>query len=380
MANITLNNQLLGLATYIPNDFIDKHMTAANGEYVKIYLYLLRCMGRQDRDLSIGKIADHFDHTEKDVQRALSYWEKMNLLKLAYDTDNNLTEISILTGQDASGTFTQNTTALTADLQPLPPADSYGCFGTTEGATRSTESPACTIRAISIPDKVSPTKDQLKMFCEREDVQELIFLTETYLGRTISRSDLDHIFSWYDQLHFSAELIEFLVENCIAKGHSSLRYMQKVAEDWYSQGIKTPDEAKQLVSRNNETYYVVLKAFGIRGRNLVPSEMDLLKKWSVTYGFNKEMISEACKRTIQNIHEPSFEYTDSILTNWHTAKLTSLEDVKKADEAFAKQQAESRSKSVVARLPQPTKFNNFQQRGDLDYDQLTQQLLEKSIP
>lgn len=351
MANITLNNQILGVATYIPNEFIDKHMTSANGEYVKIYLYLLRCMSQQEEDFSISKIADHFEHTEKDVQRALSYWEKLKLLQLEYDEQNNLTGICLLTGQDAD--------APTAETTP------------------AAGSRACSIRAASIPAKIAPTNDQLKSFCEREDVQELIFLTETYLGRTVSRSDLDYIFSWYDQLHFSADLIEFLIENCIAKGHSSLRYMQKVAEDWFSQNIKTPEEAKQHVSRNNETYYVVLKAFGIRGRNLIPSEMDLLKKWSVTYGFDKELISEACQRTIQNIHEPSFEYTDSILTNWHKSNLHTMEDVKKADEAYAKQHNTAKVKAA-ARLPQATKFNNFQQR-EYDYDLLERQLLEKSM-
>ncbi len=337
MANITLNNQFLGLATYIPNDFIDKHMAEANGEYVKIYLYLLRCMGQPGKDLSIGKIADHFDHTEKDVRRALSYWEKTKLLRLEYDSKNELTGICLLTGQQA---------------------ESHAVSATEEQVT-------------------SPSRDQLQAFCGRDDIQELIYLTETYLGRTISRSDLEFIFSWYDQLQFSTELIEFLIENCIAKGHSSLRYMQKVAEDWHAQGIKTPEDAKQLVSRSNETYYIVLKAFGIRGRNLVPSEMELLKKWSGTYGFDKDMISEACQRTIQKIHEPSFEYADSILSNWHKASLHTLEDVKKADEAYAKQQPSNRSK-INTRLPQATKFNNFQPRN-VDYDSLEQQLLKKSM-
>lgn len=29
--------------TLIENTFIDRYMPAANGEYVKVYLYLLRC-------------------------------------------------------------------------------------------------------------------------------------------------------------------------------------------------------------------------------------------------------------------------------------------------------------------------------------------------
>lgn len=347
MANITLNNQFLGLATYIPNDFIDKHMTEANGEYVKIYLYLLRCMSQPDKPLSVGKIAEHFDHTEKDVRRALSYWEKMKLLRLEYDNANELTGICLLTGQ-----------AEPSDRQHQK----------TDSAAKE---------AVSKTAAAAPSGDQLKAFCDRDDIRELIYLTETYLGRTISHSDLEHIFSWYDQLQFSPALIEFLIENCIAKGHSSLRYMQKVAEDWHAQGIRTPEEAKHLVSKNNETYYTVLKSFGIRGRNLIPAEMDMLKKWSGTYGFSKEMIAEACQRTMQKIHEPSFEYTDSILTNWHKATLHTLEDVKKADAAYQKQQTVNVQKTAP-RLPQPTKFNNFQQRNP-DYDSISQQLLEKSI-
>lgn len=348
MANITLNNHIWGLATYIPNEFIDKHMTSANGEYVKIYLYLLRYLNHPEEDFSIGKIADHFDHTEKDVKRALAYWEKMNLLKLEYDDKNQLSGICLLTGQE----------------------NESACAPAAPKAVTN-------IRAASIPQKGSPSQDDLKQLCQREEVQELVFLAETYLGRTISRSDLEYIFCWYDQLKFSPELIEFLIENTITKGHPSFHYMHKVAEDWYAQGISSLEEAKQLVSRNNEIYYAVLKGFGIRGRNLVPSEMDMLKKWSVTYGFDKEMISEACKRTIQNIHEPSFEYTDSILTNWHNMKLHTLEDVKRADEAHAKQQSSSRSKNKV-RTGQTNKFNNFQQR-EYDYDLLERQLLEKSM-
>lgn len=346
MANITLNNQFLGLATYIPNDFIDKHMTNANGEYVKIYLYLLRLMNQPEEDLSISKIADHFDHTEKDVKRALAYWEKLKLLTLAYDKDNNLTEICLLTGQESAASVS---------------------------ASMSTP----VIRAASIPARTTPTSDQVKAFCQREEVQELIFLTETYLSRTISRTDLDFIFFWYDQLQFSAELIEFLIENCIAKGHSSLHYMQKVAEDWYARNIHTVEEAKQQVSQNNELYYTVMKALGIRGRNLVPSEMELLKKWSATYAFSKEIIAEACRRTIQNIHEPSFEYTDSILTSWHKAGLRTMEEIQRADEAYQKQQQASKSKTAH-RPAQTNKFNNFQQR-EYDYDQLERQLLERSM-
>ena len=60
-------------STAVAHEFIDEYMAAANGEYVKVYLYVLR---HQDEEITIEQIADALNHTESDVRRALSYWEK----------------------------------------------------------------------------------------------------------------------------------------------------------------------------------------------------------------------------------------------------------------------------------------------------------------
>ena len=70
MAKITLYNDASASATFVPNIFIDQYMTQANGEYVKIYLYLLRCMNQTHSDFSLSRLADHFDCTERDILRA----------------------------------------------------------------------------------------------------------------------------------------------------------------------------------------------------------------------------------------------------------------------------------------------------------------------
>ncbi len=88
MADILLRRDSKLAATYIPNTFIDEYMTHADGEFVKIYLYLLRCMNNPGCTFSISDIADKFDHTEKDVIRALRYWEKMHLLCLEFDSQD----------------------------------------------------------------------------------------------------------------------------------------------------------------------------------------------------------------------------------------------------------------------------------------------------
>ena len=73
-------------ATIVSNRFIDEYMAEANDAQLKIYLYLLRMMNA-GRTFSISGIADAFNHTEKDVMRALKYWEKCKVLSLEYDKE-----------------------------------------------------------------------------------------------------------------------------------------------------------------------------------------------------------------------------------------------------------------------------------------------------
>ena len=64
-------------STAVAHEFIDEYMARANGEYVKVYLFVLR---HQGEDITIEGIADALDHTESDVRRALAYWEKLGIL------------------------------------------------------------------------------------------------------------------------------------------------------------------------------------------------------------------------------------------------------------------------------------------------------------
>ena len=65
-------------AVMVAAEFIDRYMAAANGEYVKVYLYLLR---HQERDVTVTEIADALNHTEADVRRALAYWKRQGVLR-----------------------------------------------------------------------------------------------------------------------------------------------------------------------------------------------------------------------------------------------------------------------------------------------------------
>ena len=95
MNTISLNSERKFSATVVPNLFIDRFMPSANGSYVKVYLYLLRCLSGAAKPFTLSTAADALDETEKDIIRALSYWEKNNVVSLVKE-ENTLTGITLL--------------------------------------------------------------------------------------------------------------------------------------------------------------------------------------------------------------------------------------------------------------------------------------------
>ena len=70
MSHFTLTTGASVGTTSISNIFLDEYMPGANGEYVKVYLYLLRSLGDSTRELSVIGLADVLDCTESDILRA----------------------------------------------------------------------------------------------------------------------------------------------------------------------------------------------------------------------------------------------------------------------------------------------------------------------
>lgn len=364
MSDIQLYSECLCTDTLVPNKFIDQYMADANGEFVKVYLYLLRCIHAQAGSCTVSAIADRVNHTENDVVRALHYWEKQGLLALLCDADRNICQIRLL--------------SLDKDKEAVPAAAAREEF-----AAEPAIAPAPAAAPVAAPAKKAAMSrkkdyslDEINMFRKDPDISELFFVVETYMKRPLTQNDINTLLYWHEELHFSTELIVYLLEYCISKGHSSMRYLDKVALGWHEKGIATVEQAKEDAAIHSQAYYGVMKALGITGRSLVESETSYIKKWTKEYGFDLPLIQEACSRTMTAIHQPSFEYTDSILTNWHKNQVHTMADVQKLDSAYNQTR-----KVSVRSVEVPVKknaFNNFNQRS-YDYDKLEELLLTTSV-
>lgn len=413
MTAINISSDIATSFTTVSDIFIDQYMPKANGEFVKVYLYLLRATGSGAGIATISEIADHFSNTEADIIRALNYWASEGILQVQTGADGQIMGINLcslsVSGMQAAQSNIQSAVADNAAQNNLQNSvvnnaaqnilqNSVVNNAAQNISTVNTRMHDSVVEKLKsqTPDKAASsqkeyTLDEIKEFRKNPDISELFFIIETYLKHTLSSTDTNMVLYWLDELHFSTDLVEYLVEYCITKGHSSLRYMNKVALGWADAGIKTVDQAKDDAAAHSQIYYSVMKALGITGRNLVDSEVSLINKWVGEYGFDIELVKAACSKTISAIQKPSFEYTDSILANWKKKDVHTLKDVEVLDANFAKANkasaigssqgtnaANGSSKPKNNNSSSKNKFNNFNQRNN-DYDKLEKLFLNSTV-
>ena len=342
----------------IPVDFIDEYIPQAPEGALKVYLYLVRCAMDPTILLSLSDMADLFDITQKTVVRALTYWEECGLLALEYE-EEDLTDITLL---------------------PFPsegayPADSAPKAAEAEAVSRPVTpvnvQPLPVRSAAAPPEEMSPI--DFADLERDENFSDLLDLAQYYLKKPANSTMRDALGYCYLLFDRQNDVIEYLLEYCIEQGHFSVHYIRKVAENWKSEGLSDLSSIKKSVAMRSKTVTSIQKAFGIRDRQLADVEMDYVTSWS--RDFDLPIILEACNRTVKNAHSPSFNYANSILTEWKAQKVTSLDDVRKLDESHAKKEKKSASSDTAPRKQAAGSFRNFDERKD-DYTDLIRNYYE----
>ena len=343
----------------VSNIFISEYVPGANGEFVKVYLYLLHLMSLRSNNISISLLADTFNQTEADIMRALRYWDSLDVISLSFNGPGNGLSNIVLRDIKHTGQ------AANAMADPIA-AESASVNSTSSYQTETVRAAKPDIKQTEViytaePSKVSYSKEQLNGFLANDNFSMLLFVIEQYMGRPLSTKETNSIVYFYDGLKLSTDLIEYLFEYCVEHNKKSINYIEKVALSWASKNIHTIAEAKEETSNHTDYVYQIMKAFGLSNREPAQHEKAMIAKWADTYCFDTDMIIEACNRTIKAIHQPSFEYADTILANWKNSNVSSLEDVKKADAAYAAGN-NIKPKQTASSKPANNRFNNFQQR------------------
>ncbi len=363
MGQFTIYRDDYADTTVIPNRFIDEYMKDANDAQIKVYLYLIRVMSA-GLSTGVSEIADKFNHTEKDVIRALKYWEKAGLLSLDESGKNNITGIHFLNPQCKNA---EKAGGAVAGCGAADSQDAHPAFVKAEAAvpvisisTRQAEAPFT---------KPVYSADKLRAFKEREETAQLLFVAESYIGRPLSAGDMKSILYFSDCLHFSDDLIDYLIQYCVDRGKKDFKYIEAVALNWAKSGITTPKQAEKFASKYDKSVYTIMKELG-KSSSPTAKELEYINRWVKEYGFSSEIISEACERTVMATDSHRFEYAEGILSSWKKENVHRKSDIQRIDELYQKRRQQKSASSAG------NHFNQFPQR-DYDFEELEAKLLSK---
>lgn len=340
-------------STSVSNAFIDVYMTEANDAQLKIYLYLLRVM-QEGSCTTVADIADRFNHTERDVKRALQFWEKKGLVRLEYDSHKRLTQICL------------------EDISDASPAS----------VDAPSDAPVITAEenAYTVPQKRQYTPLEQRRFAADESLSMILFAAEKYFNRVLSNTEMQTILYLYEDLGFPADLLDVLLQYTAenAKGRYA-SYMEKTALAWHAEGVRTPDDVRTKRStRYGREVYDVMRALGLQ---TAPTsfEADYVKLWMQEYGFSAEVILIACRKAVAGTQSHRFEYTDGILRNWKAKGIRTAADVEREtlEHESARKNAKQhlrKEESKSGAMDTKNRFNRFQAQ-EYDFQAIKEKLV-----
>ena len=300
-------------------------MPFARGEFVKVYLLLLKYNFSNEPGVNSSILASSLNLLESDVMNALNYWNDQGVIKFVpVDKMNNFSIEFVPLDNDLSST--------SPDVNLLD-------------ALNNTE-----------------TNDMLR------DIERI-------LCRPLSTKEMEIYLGWQKDFSFTSELILILIEYCASKGKVDYRYIEKVALAWNDMGIKTIEKAQGHIKQTEDKWVKIrqiLNYLGINNSEIMKPQEELLNKWINVYKFDIQLIKKACDICFQRLNRADFKYIDGILSKWFNDNIKTLDDVAIKDKQH-KNNYKNSSTNYQKNL-KASGFNNFEPRS-YDYDSLEKKLL-----
>lgn len=340
MSKVRLYQKMNTDHTVISNRFIDEYMLEANDAQLKVYLFLTRQLS-SGQTTSISDMADLFNHTEKDIKRALKHWEKCGLMALEWDEQENLTGIRMIDPEEAAGQAI-TTSVIQGSTIVLPANTTMASYvnPVVAPAVYATPNAAISDSPANISSNAPLSPEQIRNNYTAEKLQKILmpggergtilFVVEAYVGHPLTSTELRTICYIKDELGFSDDLIDTLFQYCIERGKKDFRYIEKVAINWKEQGITTSSEALTFASRYNKDYYTIMNRLG---RNNAPTEIEVryITRWLNDLAMDLDVILEACDRAVLRTDTNRFRYVEGILYNWNQKGIHHFEDIAALD-------------------------------------------------
>lgn len=299
--------------TELPDVFFTEYFSHASGNSIKVYLYMV-FLAKYNKEIKLNDLSKKLNLPLKEIQESLKYWEENSVI-------------------------TKKTTGyILNSLQEIE------------------------LHKIYNPKLTSSPEDLQKTEQSKFRATVIENINNEFFQGIMSPSWYTDIELWFKKYSFDEEVMLALFRYCFNRSALHRNYIQTVADAWAKNNIKTFNDLDKYY-RKQEKLKSLSKSISKKlnlNRPLSQYEEAYIEKWNIDYGYSLDIIEIALKRTTSKAN-PSFDYLDKLLTDWHDRNLTTeseittfLSDMKK------------KNKSISA-LEKSTGYNNYDQRK---YDNL----------
>ncbi len=295
--------------TQIPNIFFAEYLNSMPGDYLKIYLYLI-FLSKYNADIGINDLSKKLALPINIINEGIKYLEK---------------EEFILRKQQGY---------IVVDLQQKTLNNIYTL-------------------------KVEPSAKKIEQGVQNKERIKLVeYLNNRYFQGVMGPTWYSDIDKWFNKYGFDEQVMINLFDYCYNKSALHKNYVQAVAEAWGLNKIKNLDDLDNYYLAQDKMLKMkkeIAKKLG-RRNGLTQYEEAYIETWVNEYQYDLSIIEIALKRTTLHSN-PSFEYINNVIKDWHERNLKTPNQVNEFLEQRKKQSKNTKE------LQKQVKKESFDQRA-----------------
>lgn len=303
--------------TEIPDVFFTEYLSSANGDYIKVYLYIL-FLSKYDKDIKINDLSKKLALPLKTIQEAFKYWEEAGVL------------------------IKKHTGYILVNLQEVELLKLYS------------------------PKLTSSPEDIKKNAKNQYRAKAIENINNQFFQGIMSPSWYSDIDMWFKKYNFDEQVMLALFNYCFDHAALHRNYIQVVADSWYKNNIRSFSDLDKYYEKQEKISSVkksIIKKLGLN-RNLTVYEDAYVEKWTIDYGYSLDIIEIALKKTTSKSNI-SFEYLNKIISDWHDRNLKTATEIQEYI-----QMSKQKQENIKDMKKQVSNYNNSNQRTYDNFDNL----------
>ncbi len=291
-----------------------EYLSELPGDYVKIYLYII-FLSKYGKDIKLNDLSKKLNIPLKSINEGMKFLEEHGLI-------------------------TKKTTGyIIADLQEV------------------------TLHNLYTPN-LTISKEKVEQTAKNKSKSKAIeHINNMYFQGIMGPSWYNDIDLWFRKYYFDEQVMIALFDYCYKRSALHRNYVQTVAEAWATNKVKTWNDLDKYYQKQenlNKIKKSIAKKLG-KYNGLTQYEEAYIENWVLNFGYDMNIIEIALRRTTFK-QNPTFEYINNIITDWHDRNLKTPDEINAFLEQRKKQERNTKDlKSKVNKA-------NYEQRNYSNLD------------